>query len=84
MKPEHTQILRNWYCCLRVSKRNEALRRFYYRKIEKEKLRIAELGSCQRCIKRYCRYLSNLAVGDEYHPCDWCMSNIRQMQLDFT
>lgn len=63
-------VLKNWYCCLRIDKRNKTRRRFYYRRIEKEKLRLAELGSCQACVKKYCpsdrdpeEFVDRLAIG---------------------
>lgn len=58
--PEWTINLKNYYCCLRVGKRNKALRRMYYRRIEKEKLKLVEEGICQGCVIVYHRYLSNL------------------------
>lgn len=57
--PNWAGNLTNLYCRLRVSKRNKALRRSYYRKIEKEKLRLAERGINQEKIKAICRYLIN-------------------------
>lgn len=36
------------------------MRRKYYRKVDKEKLRLAEAGMCQECIRIVCRYLSTL------------------------
>lgn len=71
--------LTNYYCCLRVGKRNKALRRMYYRKIEKEKLKLAELNECQECLRIYCRYLATLKNLAE---CSLCASG--QMQINFT
>lgn len=56
--PDWAGRLTNYYCIIRVERRNEALRRKYYRRVEKEKLRLAELGICQECIRLVCRYLS--------------------------
>lgn len=57
--PEWAGTLTHLYCCLRVGKRNQTLKRMYYRKIEKEKLRLAELGINQQKIKAVCRFLVN-------------------------
>lgn len=57
--PKWSKRLTNYYCALRVSKRNKALRRAYYRKIAVEKLVLAEAGINQEKIKAVCRYLVN-------------------------
>lgn len=58
--PKWAQVLKNHYCCLRIDGRNKTKRRSYYRLIEKEKLRLAELGICQECIRLICRYLATM------------------------
>jgi hypothetical protein len=57
--PEWANDLRNLYWVIRVEGRIEAKRRRYYRKVEKEKLRLAELGIPQTKIAAVCRYLCN-------------------------
>lgn len=57
--PEWTINLRHLYWVIRVEGRIEAKRRRYYRKVEKEKLRLAELGISQTKIAAVCRYLCN-------------------------
>jgi hypothetical protein len=78
--PEWSNNLSNYYVGLRVGKRNKALRRMYYRKIEKEKLRLAELNICQDCILKNCRYLASLKGSSR---CDACVSGFRQLSLCF-
>jgi hypothetical protein len=63
------------YAVLKEQKRNQAKRRFYYRKIEREKLRLAELGECQECIKNYCRYLANIGFNFSLKNCLICESS---------
>ncbi|UOF82924.1 hypothetical protein [Inoviridae sp.] len=57
--PEWANDLRNLYWVIRVEGRIESKRRRYYRKVEKEKLRLAELGVSQTKIAAVCRYLCN-------------------------
>lgn len=57
--PEWASVLINLYWVIRVQGRIEAKRRRYYRKVEKEKLRLAEMGVDQKKIAAACRYLSN-------------------------
>lgn len=57
--PDWSENLRHFYWMIRVRGRNDAVRRKYYRKVEHEKLRLAELGICQIKIAAVCRYLSN-------------------------
>lgn len=55
--PSWANDLRHLYWVIRVEGRIEAKRRRYYRKVEKEKLRLAELGINQIKIAAVCRYL---------------------------
>lgn len=57
--PDWSANLRHLYWVIRVEGRIEAKRRKYYRKVEKEKLRLAELGIDQIKIAAVCRYLCN-------------------------
>lgn len=57
--PDWTLNLRGFYFVIRVEGRNPAKRRQYYRKVEAEKLRLAECGIDQKKIAAVCRYLSN-------------------------
>lgn len=57
--PAWSENLRHLYWVIRVDGRIEAKRRRYYRKVEKEKLRLAELGIPQTKIAAVCRYLCN-------------------------
>lgn len=74
--------LKQLYFILKEQRRNRARRRFYYRKITKEKLRLAELGECQECIKNYCRYLSRVGMRIPVKACEICISG--QMSLHFS
>lgn len=69
--PDWSGRLTNYYCVIRVEKRNKAIRRRYYRKVEKEKLRLAELGICQECIRITCRYLSVNYLKCSIKKCDY-------------
>lgn len=69
--PEWTINLRPLYACLRAYKRNKTLRRSYYRKIEKEKLRLAEEGINQEKIRLACRFLASFSCVRNYQ-CDAC------------
>ncbi len=55
--PEWAENLRHLYWVIRVEGRIEAKRRKYYRMVEREKLRLAELGINQTKIAAVCRYL---------------------------
>lgn len=57
--PDWTINLRHFYWVIRVQGRIEKTRRKYYRKVEREKLRLAESGIPQIKIAAVCRYLSN-------------------------
>lgn len=71
------QSLPNWaghlihyYVVIRVDGRNLSRRRKYYRLVEKEKLRLAELGICQECIRLTCRYLAKKRLLGRLKECD--------------
>jgi hypothetical protein len=88
--PDWTINLRPLYACLRAYKRNKTLRRSYYRKIEKEKLRLAEEGVNQEKIRLACRFLASFSCVRNYQ-CDACrrmlndiVSPERQFQINFT
>ncbi|MGQ2966777.1 hypothetical protein [Methylophilus sp.] len=57
--PDWSESLRHLYWIIRVEGRIESKRRKYYRKVEKEKLRLAEAGIAQIKIAAVCRYLCN-------------------------
>lgn len=57
--PDWSDNLRNLYWVIRVQGRIEKTRRKYYRKVEQEKLRLAEMGINQAQILAVCRYYSN-------------------------
>lgn len=57
--PEWSSDLRSLYWVIRVQGQSPAKRMMYYRKVQKEKLRLAELGVSQIKIAAVCRYLSN-------------------------
>lgn len=78
-----TSRLCNLYCSIRVDGRNKAIRRATYRKLEIEKLRLAEMGVCQGCIKKTCRYLANKPRTDLVQ-CDSCLSEFHQYCFNFT
>lgn len=74
--------LMNLYFVIRVENRNKTIRRRYYRLVEAEKLRLAEGGHCQECIRLVCRTLSSRAsLRRGLKCCDWCHS---QLVLNFT
>lgn len=58
--PVWSRNLQNYYVVIRIDGRNKTVRRRWYRKVEKEKLRLAELGIHQPHIIAVARYLSNL------------------------
>ena len=58
--PVWSQNLANYYVVIRVHGRNKAVRRRWYRKVEKEKLRLAELGIYQPHIIAVARYLASV------------------------
>lgn len=64
--PEWTHLLRNYYVSLRLCRRGSSLQRSYYRKVQKEKLRLAEEGVCQNKIKAACRFLASQACMRDY------------------
>lgn len=76
--PEWATTLTSHYVIIRVDARNQSRRRKHYRLIEKEKLRLAELGYCQECIKLVCRFLSRKHLAGELKSCD---SDHAQMTL---
>lgn len=51
----------------------------YYRKVQKEKLRLAEMGIDQKKIAAVCRYLSNFKNSDTLRE----VLAIPEMQLSF-
>ena len=65
--PSWAVCLSNYYVSVRVNRRNATLRRRYYRLIEVEKLRLAELGINQKKILAICRLLSNEKCVRGYH-----------------
>jgi hypothetical protein len=73
--PDWTQQLKNYYACLRLEKRNKSLKSKYYRKIQKEKLRLAELGINQEKIRLSCRFLSSFDCVRNAN-CDSCYKMI--------
>lgn len=62
--PDWSLNLRGYYWVVRVEGRIQAKRRKYYRLIEREKLRLAEMGICQKKISAVCRYLCNFKNAD--------------------
>jgi hypothetical protein len=70
--PEWANTLKNYYLHIRVEGRDKAKRRRYYRKIEKEKLRLAEMGVSQELLISVCRYLSTLNLSSENGLWNYC------------
>lgn len=81
--PDWSKRLQNYYVILRVDGRNKTIRRRYYRAVELEKLRLAELGYCQLQIIGVCRYLSGFNKGAEKRLRQFFDDNQRQAQLPF-
>ena len=79
--PQWTCLLKNYYVVIRVDGRNKTIRRRYYRKVQKEKLLLAEAGQCQECIRLVCRYLSAKRLTKSL-KC--CKLNHTQLNLNFT
>jgi hypothetical protein len=81
--PEWANNLKNYYWYIRVEGRDKAKRRRFYRLIEKEKLRLAEIGVNQELILVVCKYLSNLkkSYGMKMHHLQ--STKTIQMMLDF-
>jgi hypothetical protein len=57
--PDWTQQLKNYYVTLRMCRRGSALQRQTYRKVKREKLRLAELGISQIKIHSTCKFLAS-------------------------
>jgi hypothetical protein len=76
--------LRNLYCALRVYRRNQSRRRFYYRKIKQEKLRLVEAGVCPECLRLYCRYLATGKIWRDIKACAYCRDSVKQLAFDFS
>lgn len=76
--------LRNYYCALRIYKRNQSRRRFYYRRISKECLRLVEAGACAECVRVYCRYLAAGKIWKDIKPCYLCTALHVQLVFDFS
>lgn len=81
--PDWSKRLQNYYVVLRVDGRNKTLRRRYYRAVELEKLRLAELGLCQLQIIGVCRYLSGFNKGSEQRLKQLFDNNHKQLHLPF-
>lgn len=81
--PEWALKLREYYWVIRVEGRNKVKRRRYYRYVEKEKLRLAEMGIYQPLILAVCKYLVNLSVvsGNKMH--EIMAAEVRQLSFDF-
>jgi hypothetical protein len=60
--PDWARTLVSHYWRIRVESRDKAKRRRYYRYVEKEKLRLAELGIDQELIRATCRHLSSYSI----------------------
>ena len=82
--PQWAHNLKNYYVIIRVDGRNKTIRRRWYRKVEKEKLRLAELGVYQPHIKLVARYLASV----RYTRCDHINKTLSELQIqlifDFT
>lgn len=81
--PLWSQHLRNHYVSIRVDSRNATIRRRHYRAVEKEKLRLAELGICQKQIIACCRYLSAFTKQSENRLTDLIQQETKQLNLPF-
>lgn len=57
--PSWAMRLQTLYWVIRVEGRMPKKRRRYYRLVQKEKIRLAEMNICQHQIKAACLYLSN-------------------------
>lgn len=80
--PDWSGRLANLYVVIRIENRNKAIRRRYYRMVEKEKLRLAELGHCQDCILLVCRFYSSRISMRRGLKC--CVSAHLQLTLNLT
>lgn len=58
--PEWAHCLYAPYWRIRVEGRNKALKRKYYRRVEKLKLQLVEAGHDQELVTAICRYMSTL------------------------
>mgnify|MGYP000597071400 CR=1 FL=1 len=67
------------YVRVRLSKGNTRLTRKYYREVELEKLRLAELGINQEKIRQLCRYLASQNCVRNMN-CKYCL-RIREFLL---
>lgn len=81
--PPWAGTLKGYYWIIRVEGRNIAKRRKFYRKVEKEKLKLAEEGIDQRLIINVCRYLRTLSKGDEERLVKLYDNPTLQLSFDF-
>lgn len=77
------QRLKNYYVVVRVHRRNQAMRRKYYRKIEREKLRLAEMDINQDLINAVCRYLATMNVVSGRKVDELVRSPCKQLTIHF-
>jgi hypothetical protein len=81
--PQWSHTLKNHYVSIRVDGRNATVKRRHYRAVEKEKLRLAELGICQQQILACCRYLSAFTKQSEARLKDAIEYDSKQLKLPF-
>lgn len=84
--PEWTGLLRNYYVSLRLARRGSSLQRAYYRKVQAEKLRLAEEGVCQQKIRTACRFMASQACMRDYNSNakDSLIASMLEPQLQLT
>ena len=74
----------NYYVVIRLDGRNKTIRRRYYRKVEVEKLRLAELGVYQPHIKAVARFLATLNHSQCSSLENLLKEPVLQFSFDFT
>ena len=81
--PSWSALLQNYYYMIRVEGRDKAKRIRYYRKLQKEKLRLAELGIDQTQINAVCKYCVSLKQINADRLSQSLNDPIRQLSFNF-
>lgn len=81
--PSWALNLKQSYFLIRVENRNKTLVRKYYRRIQKEKLKLVELGIDYAQINAVCKYLISLKQANADRLDISLQTEIRQLTFDF-
>ena len=81
--PSWALNLKQSYFLIRVENRNKTLVRKYYRRIQKEKLKLVELGIDYAQINAVCKYLVSLRQENADRLCTALITENKQLTLNF-